>query len=215
MAVDEKERKRNDAVFAHQKNRNPFIDHPEWVGCLFGTECLVDGTVAPTTPPVATNSGVWINEIHYDNIGADKGEFVEIAGEKNTNLTGGKLIGYSGSNGGRYKTVELTGTIGDQLNGFGTLAFDFRGLQNGANDGIALVNRDGDVVEFISYEGSLTAVNGPARDLGSAPIGAEESGATPVGHSLQRTGSGQNPSSFSWSNPMQATRGAVNTGQTF
>ena len=32
------ERYRNDVVFSFQDNRNPFIDHPEWV-CLFMDEC--------------------------------------------------------------------------------------------------------------------------------------------------------------------------------
>ena|GEM_PF-3871837 len=46
--VDDVERARNDAVFAHQGNRNPFIDHPEWVACIFsGTGCGGD-----TAPPV-------------------------------------------------------------------------------------------------------------------------------------------------------------------
>lgn len=31
---------RNEAVYKHQGNRNPFIDHPEWVSCIFqGTGC--------------------------------------------------------------------------------------------------------------------------------------------------------------------------------
>jgi len=34
-AVDDAERIRNDVVFSFQGNRNPFVDHPEWVGCLF------------------------------------------------------------------------------------------------------------------------------------------------------------------------------------
>ncbi len=33
------ERHKNDVVFAYQQNRNPFIDHPEWVGCLFAGTC--------------------------------------------------------------------------------------------------------------------------------------------------------------------------------
>ncbi len=32
---DEKERKMNDVVYTFQNNRNPFIDHPEWVEQLF------------------------------------------------------------------------------------------------------------------------------------------------------------------------------------
>ena len=45
--VDAKELRRNDEVWKHQGNRNPFIDHPEWVACIFegacDTEIFVDG----------------------------------------------------------------------------------------------------------------------------------------------------------------------------
>jgi endonuclease I len=34
--VDARERHRNDVVFQYQQNRNPFIDHPDWVDLLFG-----------------------------------------------------------------------------------------------------------------------------------------------------------------------------------
>jgi len=37
---------RNDIVAAFQGNRNPFIDHPEWVECVF------QGTCTPTPPPL-------------------------------------------------------------------------------------------------------------------------------------------------------------------
>ncbi|MCZ6652631.1 MAG: endonuclease [Planctomycetota bacterium] len=37
--VDDVELNRNDVVFSFQDNRNPFIDHPEWVACLFLDEC--------------------------------------------------------------------------------------------------------------------------------------------------------------------------------
>jgi endonuclease I len=33
--VDDIERNRNDFIFTKQLNRNPFIDHPEWVECIF------------------------------------------------------------------------------------------------------------------------------------------------------------------------------------
>ncbi|MCZ2085525.1 MAG: endonuclease [Flavobacteriales bacterium] len=39
---------RNNASFVFQKNRNPFIDHPEWVAAIWGTQ-VVD-TEAPSTP---------------------------------------------------------------------------------------------------------------------------------------------------------------------
>lgn len=37
--VDQTERDRNDVVFGFQQNRNPFIDHPEWVACIFQNMC--------------------------------------------------------------------------------------------------------------------------------------------------------------------------------
>jgi hypothetical protein len=36
---DDVERARNEVVFAAQGNRNPFIDHPEWVRCVFVEGC--------------------------------------------------------------------------------------------------------------------------------------------------------------------------------
>jgi endonuclease I len=35
------ERRKNDVVYSFQGNRNPFIDHPEWVACLFSNSCAV------------------------------------------------------------------------------------------------------------------------------------------------------------------------------
>jgi endonuclease I len=37
--VDQTERDRNDVVFGFQLNRNPFVDHPEWVACIFENSC--------------------------------------------------------------------------------------------------------------------------------------------------------------------------------
>lgn len=37
--VDDRERMRNETVFNYQGNRNPFVDHPEWVACLFQSVC--------------------------------------------------------------------------------------------------------------------------------------------------------------------------------
>lgn len=37
--VDARELERNDTVASFQGNRNLFVDHPEWVSCLWGDEC--------------------------------------------------------------------------------------------------------------------------------------------------------------------------------
>jgi endonuclease I/chitodextrinase len=45
--VSQKEIDRNNAIYLRQNNRNPFIDHPEYVGIIWGS---FSDTVAPTTP---------------------------------------------------------------------------------------------------------------------------------------------------------------------
>ena len=45
---DSREIWRNEIVYSFQGNRNPFIDHPEWVECLFNDLC---GGAGDTTPP--------------------------------------------------------------------------------------------------------------------------------------------------------------------
>lgn len=158
---------------------------------------------------------VFINEIHYDNNGGDLNEGVEIAGPAGTDLTGWSIVLYNGSNGQSYNTVNLTGSIPDQQNGFGTLSFAISGIQNGAPDGIALVDDSNSVVQFLSYEGSLMATDGPASGMTSTDIGVSETGATLDTESLQLTGSGDTAEEFTWQSPMTATMGSINTGQTF
>ncbi|WP_095498983.1 endonuclease [Paraferrimonas haliotis] len=37
--VDATDQRRNDAVYKYQGNRNPYIDHPEWVQQVYGAQC--------------------------------------------------------------------------------------------------------------------------------------------------------------------------------
>ncbi len=122
---------------------------------------------------------------------------------------------YNGSNGTVYGTVILNGTLPNQQSGCGTLSFSRAGIQNGSPDGIALVDPGSAVIEFLSYEGTLTAVGGPADTLLSTDIVVEESSGTPVGNSLQLAGSGADASEFTWQPDAANTFGAINTGQTF
>ena len=305
--VDAGEVERNDRVQAFQGNRNPFVDHPEWVDCLFNGTCGGGGgdVTAPVAPtglaatlglgtveldwldnsepdlagyhvyraassggawvrqnvgqvatsawsdlgvsasttyfyavsavdgagnesnlsldvqittdggggPVATDP--WINELHYDNSGSDVGEFVEVAGPAGLDLAGWQLMGYNGNGGATYTTVSLTGLLTDQGGCIGARGFAIAGLQNGAPDGLALIDPSGAVIEFISYEGQLTATNGPAVGMTSVDLGVSETSSTAVGTSLQMVGSGADPSAFTWSSGQAATSGLPNAGQVF
>ncbi len=45
--VSQRERDRNDAIYSYQHNRNPFIDHPEWVAAIWDPS---PDTQAPSVP---------------------------------------------------------------------------------------------------------------------------------------------------------------------
>lgn len=159
---------------------------------------------------------VFINELHYDNTGGDVDEGVEIAGPAGTDLTGYTLTPYNGSNGTSYTPIaSLSGIIPNEGGtGYGAIWFPIAGLQNGAPDGIALDN-GGSLIQFLSYEGAFAATNGVALGVTSTDIGVSESGSTPVGNSLQLTGSGTVYTNFSWATESASSPGLINIGQTF
>lgn len=168
-------------------------------------------------PPVVGTP--WINEFHYDNAGADTGEFIEVAGPAGLDLTGYSLVLYNGNGGGVSATLALGGVIPDQQAGAGVLSFAAAGLQNGGAstpeaDGIALVAPGGQVLEFISYEGVMTATNGPAAGMTSLDVGVAEPG-NASGTSIARTGSGGEGLDFAWTLSSDDTPNAINGGQAF
>ncbi|MFN2197636.1 MAG: lamin tail domain-containing protein, partial [Anaerolineales bacterium] len=164
---------------------------------------------------VRAEPAVFINEIHYDNASTDAGEAVEIAGPAGTDLTAWTLVLYNGNGGADYDTIVLNGTLPDLGGGHGVLSFATTGLQNGAPDGLALVDASSAVVQFLSYEGSFVAVGGPADGMSSEDIGVSEGSSTPVGASLQLTGTGTTYTDFTWTAVDTNTFGAFNTGQSF
>ena len=165
-----------------------------------------------TSAPLVAAGQLFINEIHYDNIGNDVGESVEVAGPAGTDLSTYSLVLYNGSNNSVYSTIPLSGVIPDEGSGYGALAFA-AGLQNGSPDGIALCGPLG-LVEFLSYEGVMTGMGGCANGVTSTDIGVEEGSSTPVGTSLQRTGTGVNAGSFVWVAGVTASAGSLNANQT-
>jgi len=181
------------------------------VSCLGGLALMAFAAM-----PVSAST-VFINELHYDNSGADAGEGVEIAGPAGTDLAGWSLALYDGASGALYDSLSLGGLIPDQQNSYGTLFFAHAGIQNGGTataDGLALVNTMG-VVQLLSYEGVFTAVDGPATGLTSVDIGVAETGTTPLGFSLQLAGTGSLYQDFIWGGPAAGSPGSVNAGQVF
>jgi uncharacterized protein (TIGR02145 family) len=163
----------------------------------------------------------WINEIHYDNIGIDTAEMVEVVIEcaGRYNLSSFSLILYNGSNGAPYNTTTLDFFIaGATVGNFSIYYYIYpqNGIQNGSPDGLALAH-DGILIpeQFLSYEGTFTGVGGPAEGILSLDIGVTEDNFTPVGFSLQLSGTGSQYANFSWQAPATATSGTSNNNQVF
>lgn len=96
---------------------------------------------------------VVLNEIDYDQPGADAGGFVELynAGRGTADLQGLALVFINGADGTEYLRIPLNGSI---------LANDFRVVpvdaQNGFPDGVALFDTiEGELLDALSYEGPI------------------------------------------------------------
>ena len=135
-----------------------------------------------------------ITEFHYDNNGDDVDEFVEVIVPSDGCTYTIEFV--NGNNGAVYATVPVpacTAPVAD-ICGTGASGCIFAipqvGIQNGAPDGFALVQDCGGtiaVIEFLSYEGTLTATQGSADGLTSTNVGVSESSSTLVGSSITVT----------------------------
>ena len=156
--------------------------------------CSGSAAIHVTAAPPPTSSDFHINEIHYDNVGADTGEAIEIEGPAGTDVTGFTHRALQ-----RQRWRGLRRHADPERHASGELRLARRaavnyppdGIQNGSPDGIALVNAQGKVLEFLSYEG---IVHGHARARGRAsspPTSSRrETSSAPIGTSLQRNSAG-------------------------
>ncbi len=142
------------------------------------------------------SASVFLSEIHYDNTGTDTGEFVEIYLASGLDIFDVSVQLYNGNGGVVYETISgADWTQGNTtiLEGETFIIFSYSGatnsIQNGSPDGVA-IGISGTLIEFISYEGTLTASDGIADGLTSTDIGVAETAMTPIGASLSLTNSG-------------------------
>ena len=161
---------------------------------------------------------IWLNEFHYDNVGADEGEFIEVVLEDagSYTLSDFTITLYNGNGGAIYGTYTLdTFTTGAVIDNFTIYYKLIAPIQNGAPDGIA-IDYLGTLIpgQFLSYEGTFEAGVGPAIGVTSIDIGVSESGTTQIGESLQLFGSGAVYDDFIWQEPALETPGELNNGQT-
>ncbi len=150
----------------------------------------------------------FINEVNYlASNPSHRG--LEIAGQAGSSLNGWSAVVYNLN--GTVNTVSDLGNqvIPSQQNGYGTIWYDIE--QTGSGGGIALVNPNGGVEQFVSYgaAGIITAVEGAANGLSSQFIGTQ----LLPNKSLQLIGTGLGYLDFVWALPGTATRNGVNINQ--
>lgn len=169
-------------------------------GALFSPPAAA---AVPTTP--------FISEFHYDNAGADVGEFVEVQLPAGTSSAGLSVVLYNGSNGTSYSTRPVPAvTAPGNAPAVAVVDYPTDGIQNGSPDGIVLVSGS-TVIDQISYEGPLTATNGPAAGKTLPDVAVAETGTGAVNNSLSRVYDAASDS-YIWRGPATSTKGVVNPG---
>lgn len=178
------------------------------------------------TPAGILPSDIFLNELHYDNIGSDTNEFIEIivgpgfVGQL-TDIDVFLYNGDSANNAVVYNTLNLATSFTPGAN-FGayrifTVTLPANGLQNGPRDGFAIVNQaTSQVLHLLSYGGTFTAGTGPAAGMTSTAIPVSQSNSTTVaGSAIGLTGTGSIRQDFiSWAATFGShSKGLPNAGQ--
>ena len=177
--------------------------------------CVAGGGPPPPPPPPST--GLVLNEIDYDQVGPDGDGFVELenTGTTAVDLTGIALVFVDGADSEEYDREALTGTLdpGSYL----VVAGD---AQNGAPDGIALIDTDdGALLDALSYEGGIAAavISGRTYSLVEGtmlPETVADSNSTAGSLSRNPDGADTNDAAADWVFTTTMTRGAANVATT-
>ncbi len=166
-------------------------------------------------PPSEAPPNVVLNEIDYDQVGADAGGFVELynAGLSAAELDGLALVLVDGADGREYLRKPLSGSL--DPGAYLVVAVD---PQNGAPDGIALYDTGlRGVVDAVSYEGAIERafIGTFAHTLvEGTPLPAAVADSDTVTGSLARipNGADTGDSATDWAFTTTVTPGRANVG---
>ncbi|MEM9187911.1 MAG: lamin tail domain-containing protein [Myxococcota bacterium] len=182
----------------------------------------LDDEVAPT-------GGLVINEVDYDQPGSDAAEFVELYNSSSSaiSLNGLAVVFVNGSGGAEYSRVTLPNMMlgaGEYFlianagvtvpTGVMSMTIADDSVQNGAPDGIAIIDTaGGTVLDALSYEGSVTAatITGITGTV-SLVEGTAATASDPGAGSLIRSpdGADTDDADTDWSLTTTVTPGAAN-----
>jgi Lamin Tail Domain len=178
-----------------------------------GDDTVLFRCVAGEEPPPEPTSTLVINEVDYDQVGADGQGFVEIAntGESPADLSGIALVFVDGADSAEYGREDLSGTL--DPGGYHVVAVD---PQNGAPDGLALLDTGaGALLDALSYEGAITdaVIDGTTFSLvEGAPLDPSVADSNTIQGSLSRIPdrADTNDAASDWAFTESPTPGAEN-----
>lgn len=162
---------------------------------------------------LAQSASTFINEVNY--LASNPTQGLEIVGQAGQDMEGWSIVIYAVNGTVDYIEYLNNGIIPNQQNGYGSIWYDVEQGSNGG--GVALVEPNGDVVQFLSYgtlgflNTILQAVEGPAQGMTAEYIGIQ----LLPSNSLQLTGLGLDYLDFIWATPIGNTPGTINTNQAF
>ena len=195
--------------------------------CAGKTDCGTGNCVGNT----CYQNHLVINEIDYDQVGADTAEFVEIYNGTGSPvaLTNLALVLLDGSNSSTYLSVSLgpgtlpagvylvVGSAAVTVPAPGIKITTAAAIQNGAPDGVALIDTTAampTLIDALSYEGSITAASitglGVASLVEGTPLAAADSNTKNGSLSRLPNGSDTNNAASDWAFSTTPTPGAPN-----
>ncbi len=158
--VSERETERNDAVYGFQKNRNPFIDHPELVEYIWGDKkgeaWYINGSPVPVWSLPADKSTIDFGLTATDY------SISRAIDVKGINLTSAVSVTLSGSD----FTLQQSTVSAAAANKGTTISVSFRRANSGVSTGV-LTFRSGDLTATVNLRAE--AISGipalPAEDI--------------------------------------------------
>lgn len=145
--VSQKEIDRNDAIYKHQHNRNPFIDHPEMAEHIWGSKQNEPWTANPVKTPeiTAPANGSELN-IGYAAVGYPRTVDLRVKG---VNLTDKVTLTATG-----LFSVSPTSLTATQANNGANISISILGQNEGTAEGMLTI-RSGEAVSRIDLTAEL------------------------------------------------------------
>lgn len=163
---DAQELLRNELIYSFQGNRNPFIDHPEWVGCLWQGSCAAATVPSAPTSVVATAGNTQVSvafSAPSSNGGSAITSYTATCGAQSAGGSGPPIVVTGLPNGVAVTcTVIATNGIGPSLPS---------AASNSVTPAPSAPNAPTSVVATAGDSSVLVAFTAPANDGGSPILG--------------------------------------------